>query len=66
MRVLRYKKCGKKNCICHTRGVLHGPYVYERYRENGKEKWVYLGVATPKVIKEIERDRAWKKKIKKP
>lgn len=61
VRVIKYTKCGKKNCICHTKGRLHGPYIYERYKDrNGKEHFKYLGKALPKQVADIRREREWK------
>ena len=38
-----WRKCGKANCRCQTEGELHGPYVYEYWKENGKTKSRYIG-----------------------
>ena len=35
------KKCGKPGCRCGT-GRPHGPYFYRRYRENGRQRKVYV------------------------
>lgn len=37
----QYVRCGKDNCRCAT-GILHGPYYYRVYRENGTVHKVYV------------------------
>lgn len=39
-----WKQCGKLNCKCAA-GELHGPYVYEYWREGERVKSRYLGRA---------------------
>jgi hypothetical protein len=34
---LEFKRCGKPNCRC-TNGLPHGPYMYRRWRENGRQR----------------------------
>ncbi len=36
-----YKGCGKPSCRC-ARGELHGPYLYRRWREGGRQKRQYV------------------------
>jgi hypothetical protein len=43
-----YKKCGNPGCQCNTEGKLHGPYLYEYYRESGRLRSRYLGKAESK------------------
>ena len=38
-----YKRCGNMGCLCNTEGKLHGPYLYEYFREAGRLKSRYLG-----------------------
>ena len=38
------KRCGKPICRC-TRGELHGPYWYRRWREGGRQRRAYVKVA---------------------
>lgn len=35
------KRCGKANCRC-ARGELHGPYIYRRWREKGRQRKQYI------------------------
>ena len=37
-----FKRCGKPNCKCRTRGELHGAYFYQHVRVNGKQMKRYL------------------------
>lgn len=37
----QFKRCGKDNCRC-ARGALHGPYFYEFWRENGRQRKAYV------------------------
>ena len=34
---LEFKKCGRANCCCQH-GLLHGPYLYRHWREDGRQK----------------------------
>jgi hypothetical protein len=34
-------RCGKPACRC-TRGELHGPYLYRRWREGGRQRRQYV------------------------
>jgi len=45
--VLKWVRCGK-NCG----GCPHGPYVYEVWKEKGKQFWKYLGKA--KDLKDLQ------------
>ena len=38
-----YKKCGKPGCQCNTEGKLHGPYIYEYWKEEGRTRSRYIG-----------------------
>jgi hypothetical protein len=44
-------RCGKPTCRC-ARGELHGPYLYRRWREGGRQHRAYVKAA------ELERVRA--------
>jgi hypothetical protein len=49
--------CGKPTCRC-ARGILHGPYVYRRWRHRGKQRKVYVPMADlPHILAEMERQR---------
>jgi len=48
--IIKFQRCGKKNCKCLKQGKLHGPYFwavsYKGSRQGRiKYKWVYLGKA---------------------
>jgi len=36
-----WKRCGKPSCRC-TRGELHGPYWYRRWRESHRQRRQYI------------------------
>ena len=36
-----YKRCGKRTCRCSS-GELHGPYWYYHWRENGRQRKLYV------------------------
>jgi hypothetical protein len=38
---LEWKRCGKPACRC-TRGQLHGPYIYRRWREGARQRKAYV------------------------
>jgi Family of unknown function (DUF6788) len=44
-------RCGKPTCRCTT-GERHGPYLYRRWREGGRQRRAYVAAA------EAERVRA--------
>ena len=35
------KRCGKRSCRC-GRGEFHGPYLYRRWRRDGKQRKQYV------------------------
>jgi hypothetical protein len=43
-----WKKCGKPGCQCNTEGKLHGPYLYEYWKEDGRTRSHYVGKSTSK------------------
>jgi hypothetical protein len=44
---LNWTTCGKPTCRC-AKGILHGPYVYRRWREGGRQRKLYtLGQISP-------------------
>ncbi|MFQ6123190.1 MAG: DUF6788 family protein [Candidatus Heimdallarchaeota archaeon] len=56
--IIKFQRCGKKNCKCIKEGKLHGPYFWAvNYRgsQNGraKYKWIYLGKAIEKTIEKL-------------
>ena len=36
-----FRTCGKPNCRC-ARGERHGPYLYRRWREGGRQRRSYV------------------------
>lgn len=40
-----WKRCGKPSCKCKTGEELHGPYVYEYWKEEGRTRSRYIGKA---------------------
>lgn len=55
---LDWTTCGKTTCRC-ARGILHGPYVYRRWREGGRQCKAYVAMGDlPRVLAEMERRRA--------
>jgi hypothetical protein len=40
---LEFKRCGKAKCRC-TKGLLHGPYVYRRWREAGRQRRQHIAM----------------------
>jgi hypothetical protein len=44
-----YKGCGKPACRC-ARGELHGPYLYRRWREGGRQKRQYVKQADAQAV----------------
>lgn len=38
-----WKKCGKPGCRCSIEGELHGPYIYEYWKEDGRTRSRYVG-----------------------
>ena len=54
---LEFKRCGRPNCRC-ARGVLHGPYFYRHWREEGRQKKEYIPMRRlGEVVLEMERQR---------
>ena len=43
-----WKRCGKAGCRCNTEGELHGPYLYEYWKEDGRTRSRYVGKAEGK------------------
>gem|GEM_PF-5077998 len=39
-------RCGKKGCRCRE-GMLHGPYTYKYWREDGRLRKAYVGATRP-------------------
>ena len=55
---LDWATCGKPTCRC-GRGLLHGPYVYRRWREGLKQRKVYVPVRElQRVVTEMEAKRS--------
>jgi hypothetical protein len=60
---LEFKRCGKPTCRC-SRGLLHGPYIYRHWRENGRQRKAYIVMAALRgTFEAIERQRAGTPKI---
>lgn len=38
---IQYHRCGYSKCRCKD-GLLHGPYLYWRWRENGRQRKRYI------------------------
>ena len=56
--VIKFQRCGKKNCRCAREGHLHGPYFWAvsyKGSRNGrmKYKWIYLGKAIEESIEKL-------------
>jgi hypothetical protein len=55
---LEFKRCGRPNCRC-GRGLVHGPYAYKHWRENGRQKKEYVPMKQlGEITLELERQRA--------
>jgi hypothetical protein len=55
---LEFKRCGRPNCRC-SRGLLHGPYLYRRWREGGRQRKQYVPMnRLSEVSAAMERQRA--------
>jgi len=55
---LEFKRCGRARCRCR-RGFLHGPYVYGRWREDGRQRKAYVPMKRlSEVLLNIENQRA--------
>ena len=54
-----YRTCGKPACRCARDSQLHGPYLYRRWREDGRQRRAYVKPA------DVERVRtalaAWRR-----
>jgi hypothetical protein len=54
---LEFKKCGKPNCRC-TKGFPHGPYVYRRWREGGRQRRQHIPMSQfAATLQAVERAR---------
>ena len=55
---LDWTTCGKPTCRC-AKGILHGPYVYHRWRDGGRQRKTYVPVRElQRLMTEMERRRA--------
>lgn len=43
-----WKKCGKRGCQCNTEGKLHGPYLYQYWKADGRTRSRYVGKSVNK------------------
>ena len=48
----RLYRCGKPNCRCVTKGLLHGPYYHWTRKINGKTVNLNLDAESAKLVKE--------------
>ena len=46
-----FRTCGKPNCRC-ARGERHGPYLYRRWREGGRQRRSYVKPAAAAQVAE--------------
>jgi hypothetical protein len=62
---MEWKRCGKPTCRCRT-GVLHGPYIYRRWRDDaGRQKREYIPSSDVlSVLLTLEARRQVKREIK--
>jgi hypothetical protein len=44
-------RCGKPTCRC-VHGALHGPYLYRRWREHGRQRRQYVRPANLEQVRE--------------
>jgi hypothetical protein len=55
---LEFKKCGRPNCRCQH-GLLHGPYLYRHWREDGRQTKEFVPMRRlSEVLLEMEHQRA--------
>lgn len=47
-----YRTCGKSACRC-TRGDLHGPYSYHRWREGGRQRRRYVRAEDAEAVRAV-------------
>jgi hypothetical protein len=56
---LEFKRCGKPNCRCNN-GWLHGPYIFRRWRENGRQRRQHVSMKElPAALAMINEVRAY-------
>jgi len=56
--IIKFQRCGKKNCKCIKEGKLHGPYFWAvtykgSQQGRAKYKWIYLGKAIEKTVAKL-------------
>lgn len=56
--IIKFQRCGKKNCKCIKEGKLHGPYFWAvtykgSQHGHAKYKWVYLGKAIETTVAKL-------------
>lgn len=63
----QFRRCGKSNCKCRTRGELHGAYYYfvrisgklhKRYLKSDEVEWIKAGCAARQREEKQQRDQA--------
>lgn len=58
----RQYRCGKPNCRCVTKGILHGPYYQWTRKISGKTVNINLDIESAKKVKEwIQNNRSLRK-----
>ncbi len=58
----RQYRCGKPNCRCMTKGILHGPYYQWTRKVNGKTVNINLDIESAKKVREwIQNNRRLRK-----
>jgi hypothetical protein len=58
----RQYRCGKPNCRCMTKGILHGPYYQWTRKISGKTVNINLDIESAKKVKEwIQNNRTLRK-----
>jgi len=54
---IEFKRCGRRGCRCR-RGLLHGPYLYRHWREQGRQRKAYVPMnRLAETLLEMERYR---------
>jgi Family of unknown function (DUF6788) len=55
---IQYHRCGYPKCRC-KHGLLHGPYVYLRWRESGRQRKRYIPMSRMSdVLADLQAARA--------
>jgi hypothetical protein len=46
---LEFRRCGRPTCRC-KRGLLHGPYLVRRWRDDGRQRKAYVPMGQLTVV----------------